>query len=282
MEGHNSIVLVKQEDIVELLSLIDRSEAESLPFGEAAENHGSTYAILCGGKTVGVACIKEGPRAFLYVYVFPEYRNRGYGEAAAEIAERILAASSPIRISTEYVSGCAAAARLAEKNGFVRKYSSALMEYGGAAFPERELPIRHYRDEDYPEAFAMYAWAFHVMRLGTGCFPDSVAAQPCEKERRYWAEHANDGYVYLDGDEIVGHARIDGREIGVVSVKLSHQGRGIGRGFVRFLINRILERGQKPSLWCVVGNEKARGLYESLGFHEIYRKDFAVKRMGEE
>ena len=166
----------------------------------------------------------------------------------------------------------------ADEHGSVKKYSSAFMEYRGDGFPERELPIRRYRDEDYPEAFAMYAEAFHEMRLGTGCFPDSVIRQPSEAERKYWAENADDAYVYLLGDEIVGHARIDGSELRVVSVKLSQQGRGIGRAFVEFLVNRILEKGLTPTLWCVVGNDRARSLYDSLGFRELFRRDFAVKK----
>ena len=275
----NDIRIVKIDDTAGVLYRIDLSEAEPRFFDAVAENDKGVYALCLGDTVVGVSLLEKDPRSFLYVYIFPAYRNRGYGDLAVAAAERQLRASRPIRILTVYRSGSAAAKRLAEKHGYVKKYASALMEYRGDAFPEPELPIRHYQDEDYPEAFAMYAEAFHVMRLETGCFPDSAPARPSEKERRYWAEHADDGYVYLSRDEIVGHARIEDNELKVVSVKISHQGRGYGRAFVRYLVNRILEKGKGwPALWCVVGNDKAGRLYDSLGFREICRDDFAVKK----
>ena len=61
------------------------------------------------------------------------------------------------------------------------------------------------------------------------------------------------------------------------------EGKGLGRGFVRFLVNLILEKKTgAPSLWCVVGNNKARQLYDSLGFEEVSRQAFAFKKIGDE
>ena len=79
---------------------------------------------------------------------------------------------------------------------------------------------------------------------------NTAVRQPSEAERKAWAERASDEYVYLSGQDIVGHARIDGSELAVVSVKLSRQSKGIGREFVRFLVNRVLENGEeRPTLW---------------------------------
>ena len=271
--------IVKRDDLAQYADRIDRSDAEAWLFEELSENSEGLYAVCMADTVMGAAFLESAPRGFLYVYIFPAVRNRGYADLAVAAAEQRLKASLPGGILTAYRSGSAAAKRLAEKHGYVKKYSSAFMEYRGGRFPEPELPVRRYRDGDYPEAFAMYAEAFHVMRLQTGCFPESEVRQPNEKERRYWAEHADDGYVLLSGDEIVGHARLDGSELAVVSIKRSHQGRGLGCAFVRFLVNRLLERGSgTPNLWCLVGNDRARSLYESLGFREVYRDDFAVKQ----
>ncbi len=54
--------------------------------------------------------------------------------------------------------------------------------------------------------------------------------------------------------------------------------KGYGKAFVKYLVNRILEmNGDEPTLWCVVGNNKARNLYDSLGFEERWIEAFAKK-----
>lgn len=282
MEPSAKMEIVRRDDLARYIDQIDRADAEPWFLDAAAENSEGVFAVCVADTVVGLSFLEKDPHGFLYVYIFPAYRNKGYGDRAVAAMERQGNDSPLIRITTSYHSDCTAAKRLAEKHGYVKKYASALMEYRGGRLPEPDLPIRHYRDADYPEAFAMYAEAFHAMRLETGCFPDSEVRQPSDKERRYWAEHAADGYVYLSGSEIVGHARISDNELEVVSIKISHQGKGYGRAFVKYLINRIMEKDKgRPALWCVVGNNKARGLYESLGFQETCRNDFAVKQFGD-
>jgi mycothiol synthase len=275
------IEIIKLDDITPYLDKIDRKDAEPWLWEEVSENGDEIFFIRVSDAIVGTAYIGDEAKAFVYVYIFPEYRNRGYGEAAAIAAEQMIKTTPLLRILTAYNDHSEAAKRLAEKHGYLKKYSSALMRYAGEPFPEPELPVRKYRDEDFEEAALLSAEAFHVMRLSTGCFPDSVVRQPSEEERRYWAEHADDGYVYLSGSEIVGHARIEGPELDVVSIKIPHQGKGLGRKFVKYLTNRIIEKGEgEPVLWCVVGNDKARALYDSLGYEEVCRNDFAVKKLG--
>ena len=273
----NDIKFVKLDDISAYLKKIDRSYEDF--YNEAAENVDELFGISYDDKIVGLAYIDDDVKAFIYLYIFDEYRRRGLGYAALVAAESSLK-SAVKGILTEYYGNHDVARHFAEKCGYKKKFSSAKMKYEGEAFEEQDLPVRKYRDEDYPEAFAMYAEAFHVMRLSTGCFPDSEIRQPNDEERKYWAEHADEQYVYLCGDEIVGHARIDDNEIDILSIKISHQGKGLGRKFLKFLINRILEKNVgAPVLWCVVGNVKARRLYESLGFKEILRTEYAKKKL---
>ena len=66
-----------------------------------------------------------------------------------------------------------------------------------------------------------------------------------------------------------------------VAIRTDRQGEGLGRSFVKYLVDRIIESGHpEPVLWCVVGNDKARRLYESLGFEEIARAEYSVKKPG--
>lgn len=231
---------------------------------------------------VGLAILVDEDEGFLYVYIFPAYRNKGYGRLTVAAAEQRMMEASIEGVETIWKYGDEHAKRFAERNDYKRTYASAMMAYRGEPFPEEDLPIRQYRDEDYPEAFALSADAFHAMRLSTGWFPDSVTAQPSEASRKGWANAAEDEYVYVLDGEIVGYARLDETEMDSVSIKIPHQGKGLGRKFVRYLTNRILEKDDgEPTLWCVVGNSKARALYDSLGFEEVCCNDFGEKTLGE-
>ena len=275
------IEIIKLDDITPYLDKIDRKDAEPWLLEEVSENGDEVFFIRVSDTIVGTAYISDEARAFVYVYIFPEYRNRGYGESAVSAAEQMIKTSPLLRILTAYNDQSEAAKRLAERHGYAKKYSSALMRYAGEPFPEPELKVRKYQDEDFEEAATLSAEAFHAMRLSTGCFPDSVVAQATEEDRRYCAENAENEYVIELNGEIVGYGAIDGTELGEVSIKIPHQGKGLGRKFVKYLTNRILEKGEgEPTLWCVVGNVKARNLYDSLGYKEVYRDDFAEKKIG--
>lgn len=95
--------------------------------------------------------------------------------------------------------------------------------------------------------------------------------------RKYWDSTKKERLVYVQGSEIIGYAHVVGNEIGSISVKSQYQGQGIGRMFMKFICNKILDEGYKAvSLFCVVGNW-AKRLYDSLGFIEVYTFDYAIK-----
>jgi mycothiol synthase len=151
------------------------------------------------------------------------------------------------------------------------------MKYTGNRFDITEQLIRNYCDKDYDSAHEMYAKAFHEMRVSVGDFPDSIIERPSENMRKYWAKTADERFVYIHDDVIVGYAHIDGDEIGSVSVRSQYQGQGIGQNFVKYICNKILDNGNdEVSLYCVLGN-KARRLYDRLGFQEVYTAEYATK-----
>lgn len=260
------------------LPYIDAGETDS-DFLSALEGNGDeVYALSAGEETVGLACVCGGGRAFLYLYIFPRYRNMGYGRRAAASLEQRLYASSLNRITTCYHTDNHIAAGLAKSCGYTKEFSSAYMIYTGPRFEEEAVPVRQYQDADYQAAQALEAEAFHVMRLGTGCFPDSVPTAPSEEMRREWEETSGERFVCVLEDEIVACAHVEGAELDSISVKLTHQGKGIGKRFLKYIVNGLLDAGHKEiSLYCVVGNN-ARYLYEQVGFQEVFRNDYAVKK----
>ncbi|GIP38430.1 hypothetical protein J31TS4_17100 [Paenibacillus sp. J31TS4] len=231
-------------------------------------------------KLVAIAQMsKPGVVSYLTVFVVVPFRRQGIGTAVVKHAEAVLREGGTQTVRSSFVTGHPAAHAFARKLGYDDYFSSAYMERTGDPFPPMELPARPYTDEDYLESQAMYAQAFHEMRVRVGSFPDSVVAHPSETERRAWREDAADHFVCERNGEIVAYSHLSGNEISSVSVRPDVQGQGIGRKFVMYLCNELYRRGHTTvSLWCVVGNP-ARHLYDSLGFTEGYSKQYMRKRL---
>jgi len=242
-----------------------KSESESLQY------------VFADDRLAGIVQLCATKNAFLYIFIFPAFRRQGVGSRALELSEEYLRRHGAETILTTYRANRAETKRFAVKHGYKQKFSSAYMKYTGGKFPLLDLPIRGYRNADFDAAFKLYAEAFHRMRVSVGDFPDSVIAQPNEKARQAWNETANERFVFVEEGIVVGYAHIEGNEIGSVAVRIQDQGHGIGRRFVKFICNTILDRGNDfVSLYCVVGNN-ARRLYDSLGFREVYIADYATK-----
>ncbi|WP_282936567.1 GNAT family N-acetyltransferase [Paenibacillus sp. RC67] len=231
-------------------------------------------------KLVALAQVNEpGAQTYLTVFVAPQFRRQGIGSAMVKYAENELRAGGSQKVRTSFRTGHQSSLAFASKLGYDKYFSSAYMQRTGDAFPLEKLPVRLYRDEDYLASQSLYAAAFHEMRVRVGSFPDSVIAQPSEKERRAWKEDADDRFVYEINGEIVAYSHLSGNELSSVSVRSDFQGLGIGRKFVLYLCNEIHQRGSTTvHLWCVVGNY-ARSLYDSLGFKEKYIMEFMRKTL---
>lgn len=239
------------------------------------------YGIHDGDILCGLAQVSPGDTAFMYIFVDERYRNMGVGHAALKLCEPFLLGGErkPKQIMSVYDAEESLVKKFAAENGFNRKFNSVLMKYNKRPFADFPVNARQYEDGDYREAQAFYGTAFHEMRLSTGDFPESTKEQPSEEQRKHWCETAKDRFVCIYEGQLAGYAHIDGSELSSVCVKTELQGKGIGRNFVKYLCNEILSRGcGEICLYCVVGN-KARSLYDSLGFREEKTMEFAVKNI---
>lgn len=244
---------------------------------EAFENRKNMYSVWNGNNLAGVAQVKEGKKAYLCLFINVPYRCNGIGDMALNLCEQILRDAGAVTITTTYRIDHNASKSFAKKHGYIRSFSSTCMEYNGYQFDIPLLSIREYNDDDYESAHEMYARAFHEMRIRVGDFPDSVVEQPNDSMRKYWALAKKERLVYVQGSEIIGYSHVVGNEIGSISVKSQYQGQGIGRMFMKCIINKILEEGYKTArLYCVVGNW-AKQLYDSLGFTDVYTVENAIK-----
>lgn len=122
---------------------------------------------------------------------------------------------------------------------------------------------RRMRIEDVPDVAAIEERVFH----------DAWSAESflAEVERRPEIGHP---FVVEQGAEFVAYGVIwfivDELHIGNIAVHPDHQGKGIGRRMMHY----ILEEGRRRSMASVMlevrpSNLPARALYESLGFRQI-------------
>lgn len=266
-------------DAAEYLPEIDRADADPDFCCDVSKNSDNIYAVCYDGEVVGLLSFFEDSDAYVYVYIFPKHRKKGYGYLAERRCEE-MCSSQCQALFTSYNEANEVAGRLAIKCGFIKQHESVVMTYEGERFDLPPLPIRNHRDEDFIKAYTLSAEAFHVMRLETGHDPNSTPYTPDDEIRQHCLETAHERYVYLLGDEIIGCAHIDGAEIDNVAIQVEHQGRGYGRELVKFLCNEILDKGiGKPFLYCLVCNKKAFGLYKSIGFKETRRHAYVKKEL---
>lgn len=260
------------EEVIDL----SNGDAEFLSaFKTRSEN---IHAIYGNGEIKGAAHIAKGKKAYIYIHMGAEYRRQGIGGKALRLCEQTFVDSQTESVITTYKADNKEARSFAGKYGYKRKFSSAYMKYTGQPFDVASQSIRAYCDEDYDAAHEMYAIAFHEMRMSVGDFPESVIEEPSEKMRSHWAKTSDERLVYTKDQTVVGYARVEGNEIASISVKSEYHGQGIGQNFMKYICNKILsEKHDSVDLYCVVGN-KARKLYDKMGFKEIYTAEFAEKR----
>lgn len=274
----NEIKIIKRRSLKKYLPEIDLDEAGEALFKEMKENSDETFAITLGKKVIGIAYIDDDDDAYITINIFKAYRNKGYGTEALKQVENMIVKAN--KITAIYCWHNEIAKQFLIKRGYKPTWASTMMKYNGPKFEMPSLQVRQYKDEDYTEAFYLAAEAFHRMRVGTGCFPDSQVGEPSEESRKRLLKYANDEYILELNDEIVGYADVDDEELDTVSIKITHQGKGLGKAFIKYMTNLLIDRGVKePTLWCVVGNNNARHIYDSIGYKEVFCEGFAEKKI---
>ena len=278
-----SIEICKKDDLKGFIPFIDITESGNELIEEIEENSKEMYALSLDDKIIGLAYIddvEDDEEPYFSIYIFKEYRNKGYASSVLKQIEHKYEGSKAKSITAIYGYHNVVAKNFLLKHGYTLTWASTNMQYSGDRFEEVDLPIRQYQDEDFDQAFKLSAEAFHRMRVGTGCFPNSVVSTPHEKSKEHWLKEAENEFVIDQNGEIVGYSHLEEKEIASISIKISEQGKGLGKKFVKSITNTLIDRGVKePLLWCVVGNNNARHIYDSLGYKEIYCEGFAEKKI---
>lgn len=161
------------------------------------------------------------------------------------------------------------------RQGFQRWFTNVGLRYEGPRFAEPTIAWRAYEDRYFEDYLRLINVAFEPMRRGNDIEPYVIFSDELIADaglRKEFADNADNLFVFLDGDRIIGVTEIgvdlDGNGfVDAVGVAPAYQGRGIGRQIIKFAVNRLLDRDIRTVLLSTQDrNAAARRLYEGIGF----------------
>ena len=192
--------------------------------------------------------------------VDPDARGRGIGSA---LLGAVLDGASAPAVLLVVPRGSAAGASLALRRGGVPHHSEHALQLRGEPAPGPTDPRVTVRPATPGDVGT-------VTGILTDAFGDPGPGPADHLERTLVIEH--------DGAP-VGTVRVDHEDdrVGVYgfAVARPYQGRGIGRQVLREVCRRALAAGATTvELDVAVGNDRALGLYTSLGFRPVHTEDY--------
>lgn len=245
---------------------------------ECLEEH-PEFAIIAkkDNELVGVGTFDSVNRkSAVIVYVKPSMREEGIGSELLRNLERSMKNTGIEEIVCNYKFN-ESIQQFLYNRGYEHWFDSNYMIFSGTSFIVDDFGITNYKDDDYIACEKIVSEAFHKMRLFVGM--ESKLDKPSEKQRLWYQKNADNNFVLKEQGRIVAVARLDENEIDAVAVDINEHGKGYGKKMVKYVINILLERGNKSIvLWAVEGNP-AKYLYEKLGFKTERFHEFTKKRI---
>ncbi|MEP7055267.1 MAG: GNAT family N-acetyltransferase [Actinomycetota bacterium] len=230
-------------------------------------------ALRRGGGTQVLWQQDDRLLGFLGVYAFgppgvelagmvdPAVRGRGIGAALLDAALQHVRDRSPVLLLVP--RGSAGGLALAQRHGGVLEHSEHALVLDGppAALPGPKVSERPACPDDAPEVARLLTAAFG-RPVAEPAGPDLAATLVAE------VEGVRVGTLRLtrEGSDAAVHGFV---------IDPPHQGRGLGREVLRQACLRARHEGaQRVRLEVAVDNERALGLYTSLGFAPVLTEDY--------
>lgn len=269
------------EDLEELSKLIIRSDildeidipkdisSQAKKFVIYDENpiKGFAYAILQSEKD------KEWN---IQVYVDIKERRKGIGTALYSEILEFLKNEEPEILVTEFRVDINDSTPFFLKHGFKKWYGCPNLTYTGSYQPDIDISFVNYEDKYYENYAKVRQECFYELRKNNDFKPYLIPLS--EEDRARFLKDKDFVYIALANDEILASVIVKDGYLDNVIVSPKYQGMGYGKKLVQFAINKALSQGMNPvNLLYIEGNEKAAGLYKSLGFEtkqiiDVHRK----------
>jgi ribosomal protein S18 acetylase RimI-like enzyme len=214
----------------------------------------------------------SAPNVELTGMVHPQARRRGIATALLDAALPLVKERGYARTLLVTPRTPTAARELALSRGAVPDHSEYAMQLTGepADGPTNpQITVRSMTVEDTPAVDALLVAAFPWHQPNP---TDPVAASRL-------SHHRDDTLVIELNGSTVGSVRLtrdgDTADVSGFTVHPDHQGRGIGRDVLRRISHQALTEGAaRVHLEVAVDNDRALGLYTSLGFAPIATEDY--------
>lgn len=206
--------------------------------------------------------------AYAMVRVRPETRRRGIGSSLLEAAAAEVRALGRGRMYGRVDGADADSLAFAERRGF-RETGRDLTVMLDVKADDGEVAdgIAELQDKHLRGAYEVAAECLPEMAL-----PQIAAAPPYDEWILREAESSPVAFVALDGDTVVGYARLTRvsrrrLENGLTAVRHSHRRRGLALALKRAQIAWAAEHGFREIVTSTVaGNDAMRGVNERLGY----------------
>lgn len=217
---------------------------------------------------------------FVFIYIFPQFRRRGFGRQIYREVEKSF-----------YSIGCNwwssfPSSETAEKFslavGFDYTNTNAFMKHNGKEVSASTDGIRSCTKDDYPAAPDIWSKEYADMHIRIGLPYERHTPSEEEEQERYrqFMDNLNREFVIEENGNLIGYGTLyeDNSGISSIAVKREFAGRGYGTRLAAYLTNECIRRGtESPRLYCEGGNDDALYVYKKIGYAEIKRETVAIK-----
>ncbi len=250
------------------------------------------YVIYEEEKAVGIVKVTGDLDCYEIsgFYILEEYRNRGFGRQAITYLREIL---DNAKIQLWVLENNVKARRFYENSGFKNTEETRSiyrgndytqlryelpppiwayeMYYDKEIDTEPDICCMPFEEKYFEEYMCIYNECFYEMRSTLDIQPYNWYAQYSQM-----ADKAENVFVLLEDNQMIGSVACYGNEIDDLIVKKSCQGRGYGKQLLLWAMKHIRQySGAAITLHVAAWNKQAIRLYENAGF--LVRKKERVR-----
>jgi len=144
--------------------------------------------------------------------------------------------------------------------------------YYGSKFKNVKITPKKYRNEYFEDEINLESELFYELRRSNNIIPfklkDSTELE-LEEIRKFFIDNKETFLCVLENKKLIASILYINNYIQCLAVEPSFQRNGLGTELTKYVVNKILDQGNKKiELDVLEGNEIAIKMYKKLGFTE--------------